>query len=755
VGRSVDRLNLIKNPRFQEGATAPRGWRWIGNGEGTLWRREARLVDAGEVMCLVSRNAHGRAGWCRRVPCKPGKHYHVNVLVSADGNDGAAGGGFFLSVRPVFRSGRPPRRPSRPAVGDVQLAVPRWLNGSAILRGYYHVPPDVRQVEVEVGFQHAAGQVRIHEVMMLEILEPEAKSHVLSAVPPGYAYPPPRQVRAIGVVTRQPQRPLVRLLRRRFGAGAVATFDPTAFQAGRSSADGLLLPDEEPPPGLRGLRALYALAQDRIVVVSLPAFARIAGPAFDVRTIEQADDPIHARIHGANFITRGFAIADVFPHAWRGADRQTFVQRHYRRTAAFRMDFTDRQGYETVLESVCNTDASTGCPICLYKPTDGGGLVVLDVEPAEAEATNFDEPELALYVLLNALGVEQNHFGQYVAPARSERELRDEVAELGWRYPELVVRGSDHPEEPRRDQLVEVGSRQETLGLPVVPRPLILIRTGLSGADADGVYGTLLWLKNLVRPEPHACPHAVELISRYRLAWRPLGAAWHPGLGWQAPAAPEQFELAADFEPGSLAVIIDVTQTGEERVRVAVSDETLRERFRTWLPGLFGALANGRFFGRVGAEACHAGNEMGLGSAEGDRTPGVSDDWGLRRLPLNIEGDANGPFDTDLHRHARQAGAACIRLEFPGPPADLSTSSIWRTDLVATTLELVIGLLYGVMAVNRASQPIRLCGPFSDAGAKPRLLTLRGSEPAAADAPLQPDGSLLLPTAAALCLPMH
>ena len=105
------------------------------------------------------------------------------------------------------------------------------------------------------------------------------------------------------------------------------------------------------------------------------------------------------------------------------------------------MFMCERHGYEVVLDSVCCTDASSDHPVCLFKPTEAGGVVVLDVEAAEAAATNFDEPDLALFLVSSALGLDQNVVGQYVSPARDEKEFRNEVDELGQRYPALVVHG--------------------------------------------------------------------------------------------------------------------------------------------------------------------------------------------------------------------------------------------------------------------------------------------------------------------------
>ncbi len=74
--------------------------------------------------------------------------------------------------------------------------------------------------------------------------------------------------------------------------------------------------------------------------------------------------------------------------------------------------------------------------------------------------------------------------------------------------------------------------------------------------------------------------------------------------------------------------------------------------------------------------------------------------WRVERLIPSVVVDA-GPFNSDLHRSAAQAGANLVRIEIPGSNANFICNSIWRTDLAATTLEHVIGVHYGVLAVNR------------------------------------------------------
>ena len=83
--------------------------------------------------------------------------------------------------------------------------------------------------------------------------------------------------------------------------------------------------------------------------------------------------------------------------------------------------------------------------------------------------------------------------------------------------------------------------------------------------------------------------------------------------------------------------------------------------------------------------------------------------WRIESLVPTVEVDA-AAFPTDLHRAASAAGAKLIRIEIPGSVDDFICNSIWRTDLAATTLEHVIGVIYGVLAVNRSARRIAFGG---------------------------------------------
>jgi hypothetical protein len=253
--------------------------------------------------------------------------------------------------------------------------------------------------------------------------------------------------------------------------------------------------------------------------------AKLARERLSLRRIEQDDDPIHAKVTYANYATRGFALNDVLAYAWRGTAIGSFVQNQFRRTGALKA-FCEKHGFVTLLQSVCDRDVTSDRPICLYKETAGGGLFVLDVEPCESEASTFSEPVLAVHLLLSILGQAQHSLGQYTIPVEDEAELRDTIREMDVRFEHFVVHDADLPVDEVVEQLVTIGRDDESLGRPLKPKPVVLVRSGLTTGDVESVYGSLLWFKQFVRMEPHRCPYIEQLASQFRLAWIPLAAPW-------------------------------------------------------------------------------------------------------------------------------------------------------------------------------------------------------------------------------------
>ncbi|UCG17543.1 MAG: hypothetical protein JSV19_05820 [Phycisphaerales bacterium] len=706
-----DSLNLVKNPRFVTGRQAPRAWRWIAGDDGFTWQWLPGLNGGGPCM-EISAPAPGqrqtdrsraapamRDVWSQQVRCVGNQYYRVEATVSVTepkADQGDPDTGLVLSVQP--------RRGEETL--DDRLETPALQADSGTIRAFYETPARATSIDLRIGLRQDGGRAIIHEVLVMPILDPDSTSHPAAVPPPPYAYPAPKHVQSIGVCGDVSEdRTLVRILRARYGNDAIRVLRPQTLEAGpgkavrRGKCDAILIAGAL-PPGIRSVGALLALAERHLVVLSPQALAGLSRGAVEVRTIRQKDDPLYATVQESNFITRGFALRDCFPFAGQGvggADPRVFVQPQFRSGRAF-TGFCRKNGFITVLRSETDADATSGKPICLYKETPGGGVVVMDLDPIESKASTANERSLAVFLLLNALGAEQTSLGQFAVPARSHREFWEQITDFDQRFAEWTVDGVTPPYRQNMRPYVQLGRKADasadTFGPPEVERPLILIRTGLTGDDLDGVYGAMTWLKSLVYPVPYACPYVKMLTSRYRIAWVPLCAEWPKGTGWRRPG-PAVPASCGGVEPGPVAMVIDLTNGPRNELRVLMQGKSpLRRRIEQALLGLWWACFAGRYFGWSPAD----------GSPMTDQRHYV---WQMDTLVPRIESD-DRVFADDFYSSARAAGADLVRVETPNSPADLLCNSIWRTDRVATLLEILVGLQCGLLAMNRRQSGLEL-----------------------------------------------
>ena len=686
-------LNKIRNASFSEGKSVPRGWTWKTTMKDARWQRGSGSTDGGG-MRIITKRASGTAWWSQVIVCKPGEFYRVEadvrcVLSVSKSRRNEDDPGLVLAVQPS-RNGRR---------SGVEHATPglRRASSRVTVRAYYRAPEDVRRLEVSVGVLNARGTATIDHVGLFEILEPETISHILAIPPPPYTLPAPRVARSVCVCSaRAHDRPATRLLSAYFGQSSVQAVSPESLRPQSVKSDAMLLPDADPPPSIRSINALMKLATKQIVVISLPAFSQLTDGQLSLRRIEQEDDPIYAKVAYANYATRGFALHDQFPYAWSGRLPGAFAQNQYRKTDAFK-EFCERHGLVTLLMSMCNRDVTSDRPICLDEEVRGGGLFVLDIEPVETDSSTLDEPTLAMYLLLSILGQTQNSLGQYVVPVREEAEFRESVREMAMRSEHFVVHDANVPVDEVEEQLVTIGREDQTFGLALSPKPAILVRSGMTSGDVAAVYGAFVWFKQLVRMTPHECAYAQALASQFRLAWIPLAAAWEACDGWRASRQPPGKEMAVEVEDSATAVLIDIVSHPRNRARVTLPRaDTGFRHYATWLPRLLTAFGPGRYFAPTADD----------GESSADRD-GVS--W--RRVSSDLEVAVDSKcFDADAHRDVLAAGGQVVRIEIPGGDSGFCAHSIHLTDLAATLLEHVIGLQYGLIAVNRQPTPVQLDG---------------------------------------------
>jgi len=642
-------------------------------------------------MTITQERSSGTAFWSQVAVCKPGENYRIEATVSCDLAAGDAATefepcGFVLAVEPWIDD-----RPE--GIRRTTPGVTRSTSPVAV-RTYYEAPDGIRRIRVSVGIVNARGTARVHEVRLIKILELDEVSHVLAIPPPPHLVKPPRVAKSVVVCSETAsQRPIAARLSAYFGASKVVTLTPKMLRSRKLTADAVLLPDARPPSSIRSLSSLKKLSEERIVIISLPAFAELAGEVPSLRRVEQDDDPIHAKVMYANHATRGFALHDVFPYTWSGKRLGSFVQHQYRQTKAFQQ-FCGKHGFEVLLASMCDQAVTSDRPISLFKETPGGGLFVLDVEPAEADTSSYGEPILALHLLLSILGQNQTHLGQYISPDDTEAEFRGQVRETTARLEHFVVHDAELPTAEITEQLVTIGREDRTYGLPLSPKPVILVRTGLTSGDLESVYGAYIWFKQLIRMEPYRCPYAQPLASQVRLAWVPSVAPWDSRGGWLRSDRSPTNPMTVEAEGSEIAALIDVVSRPIIHPRVVFPKETRSFRHAsTWLPQLAAAFPPGPWF------ALQSGQDAALTDRDAMA-------WQPAAYGVHVAVDS-AVFKGDAHRQVRATGGEVIRIEVPACEAAFTAYSIRSTDLVATLLEHVIGLQFGLIAVNRQPSAVR------------------------------------------------
>jgi hypothetical protein len=119
-------------------------------------------------------------------------------------------------------------------------------------------------------------------------------------------------------------------------------------------------------------------------------------------------------------------------------------------------------------------------------------------------------------------------------------------------------------------------------------------------------------------------------------------------------------------------------------------------RYLHWLPMLWRGFPSGAV--------------VSFSPPEGERFTD-RDRWSWRDgavvVPPVIEPDR---FRGEPYESVVRAGGTVIRIEVPGWDSDFSCDSIRRTDMTATLLEHVVGLQYGLIAVNRRTVPVPFDG---------------------------------------------
>jgi len=681
-------VNKIKNADFSRGVKTPTSWTWTGTPKGASWERTKATKTANASMQLDCTRPGGRALWSQTVVCKPEEFYRIDAVVTANATVTDVRGGVVVVIE-ALEDGEVVDVRSTPGIHQAETP--------ETVRAFYLVPENVRRLRISIGLVDAFGKADLHTMRFIEMIEPDELSHPLAVPPPPHEVPAPLVAKSVCVcsVTAADRR-VSRLLGQALGERTVSGIAPAAFKPTTASSDAILFPDDVLPRSIRSVKALAKLAESRIVVVSLPAFCAVAGEDVSFRRVEQADDPINGKIMWGCYASRGFALHDVFPYAWDGKAEASYAHHQFRGGKKFK-EFCKKQKFEVFLDAMCDKDSTSDQPMALYRETEGGALFVLDIDPVEAIGTTMNEPALAMHLLLSVLGHSQHNLGQFASPTYKEQYLRDSIREMAVRIESIHVLDEDLPSDQITEQLVLVGSEDQSFGLPLEPKPVILVRSGLQSGDAESIHGAWTWFKQLVRPAPFPCPYAEAIASAFRFAWVPSAAPLEQRAGLLRTNRDPIAELAIDTDDGELAMMIDLVSRSCNRIRVCFAEHSDEfERYATQLPQLFSAFRPGNFFLPT----------VGPGGDFGDR---AAYEWRHVQTPVEVVVDP-AAFDAPEYASMRDANVNVVRIEVPGCDADFAACSIHRTDIAATTLEHVIGLQYGLIGVNRTDAPIRFDG---------------------------------------------
>lgn len=397
-----------------------------------------------------------------------------------------------------------------------------------------------------------------------------AAAHPLALPPPWSAYPPPLRVRAIASFggTSPQATTLVG------HAGLTLRSVSTRNGCRPAQADAVLLGEDATEALVPSFERLTELADERVVIASLGCLAKLisagGGPGH-VHLRRQRDAAVCGRVEVANFITRGFALQDVFPCGWHEEGRGVFVQRHLVCTPHLRQ-WLRRHDLTVVLTTKAGSEYGSGHPMCLYRAGRSGFLLAVDFEPPPGFETARPVSPYLGRLVRQALGLDSPGYGQYCVPARVRDEFEQLMAWFCERFPPLrwiptyspaeepplgwvelcsdagaAGRGDSGPG-PDRSGSGRIFCHAE-LGCTRSPRgpTRVELRTGFAPHEWDLIWGTQTFLKQLVRPEPawlglcerRSAPglHPPRAPEGVILRWIPLSnpAAVPP------PAGPKQY----------------------------------------------------------------------------------------------------------------------------------------------------------------------------------------------------------------------
>lgn len=297
-----------------------------------------------------------------------------------------------------------------------------------------------------------------------------------------------------------------------------------------------------------GWKRLRCLADERPVLLSLAAFAAAANASAPgtavLRVARRRNRPLCAMVCDSSFITRGFALNDVFCYAWKDATRGLYLQQRIvcgpRLTA-----FCRRERLVAVLTADSPAGRGTDHPLLLHRTGRRGFLVVADIEPpAGFEAARPVRPYHAR-LLGQMLGWTEPYSGQYAVSPACRQEFEQIISLFCDRFP--PARWVPAKETRNSPPFGWMSIPARTIASDVLSRPqrTIRIRTGFAADQWDVVMGVLMCLKQMLGRPTCASDWMAGPPSGFAIQWIPL---CNP-RAMPPPAAPDEYSYMIAVPP--------------------------------------------------------------------------------------------------------------------------------------------------------------------------------------------------------------
>lgn len=768
---SLDEINLIKNPTFRLREGRPAAWR-LESPSAALIGPLKGPRGLGVVISRISQKpilleqtlACEPEQWYR-LEFVFSADWERSDAGGALQDDASADAGLRIVAEAFDARRRPLVRRRTPPVSAAAAE-------KRTLRLFFATCVRAKRLRIGISIQGVVGGVRLHEARLMPILEPEHDSHPFALPPPSHMQPAPLRPKRVEILCddapwiRQAPQWLPEFDvhvhdKERASLGRAST-SKGAGDRSRRAGRAIILQGARPPREISDFKSLFSLAERNIVMVSLPIFARLAGAGIRVRTVRQWDDPIHARVTWNGYATRGFALHDAFPFAWDEGRSGLFVQRHLLRGRAL-VEFCEKHELRPMLTSLGDQEVTSDRVAALCRTWPRGALFIVDLDSLSAEPSSLSEVAFPVHLLRGMLGLQQQRLGQYVAAKLSESSLRNGLRVMATQYAGFDVEEADVPVEELTRQVVHVGGRA-MMGLADA-RPIIEIATDDRAGDLESFAGALFWIRELVRMPPHACPYRDELLSRFRIEWAPLAAGFHRETGWESecgsfvhsmerrqgtadgghgptplpgrggngrasagghgPAFSRGHDLPGELTPSRAEAV--------RRLKLAARAMGQRRGGVDLPAGVNGAPQSASTACRIRIETSRVNRfEVCLCGGHPDwrvllprlwRTfpPGASCSYdveeGRRMGRLGGRRWRVGPPPLRISESAamgqgREAGDSppvpAVLIRAPRRELDFAACSIATTDVIATLLEYVVGLVFGLLLVNRRDEPMKM-----------------------------------------------